>query len=269
MRVINNHVEIVTGNIPILLTCPHGGRIIPDKVPIRMKPGSIGGEDYNTALLLDKIIEYCALQDFYPFAVKSHISRTYCDLNRSPEEAYESPSMQSHYEAYHHAIETSIKQMVDCHSEIEPVLFDIHGQNWLVSMIIRGTADGVTCEKLIERYGEAILTGEESIFGELFSRGYEVDPFVGVGLESYPKEMSGFNAGFTSWRYSGKDHQKITMIEPFEEWISCIQIETGSTFREVGFIDQFARDFAASLVAFYSSLMQKTKTKRLQRDSNP
>lgn len=54
------------------------------------------------------------------------------------------------------------------------LLIDLHGQSEMPDHILRGTKNSLTMANLISEYGEEVLTGELSLFGQIAKRGYKV-----------------------------------------------------------------------------------------------
>jgi N-formylglutamate amidohydrolase len=226
------------GNLPILLTAPHGGQ---GAVPgVQGRSRGTTARDAGTLELAEavakRILEALGSR---PYVVAAKFSRKYIDANRSEAEAFEAPEARPFYWAYHHRIGDSVSEIGEKFPE-GGLLLDIHGQAEDPRMIHRGTRNGSTVENLIRRYGQAAVTGEDSILGYLQSKGYRVFPSsrqVGV-----PSEDKRFFGGYTVFTYGSNRPQGI----------DAIQVEIGKDIRA----DRaFADDLAKGIVVFYRAYL--------------
>ncbi|MEM1070555.1 MAG: hypothetical protein AAGI63_16755, partial [Planctomycetota bacterium] len=101
-------VTVQAGDIPIILSAPHGGRLAIPKVDKRLGVGVRSFRtvmDTRTDLLTQKIADEIEKETGKrPFLVIAQFHRRYVDANRKPERAFESPNAKPVYEAYHQAI---------------------------------------------------------------------------------------------------------------------------------------------------------------------
>jgi hypothetical protein len=157
-----NNISKNPDMLPIILTCPHDGDFIPAGVPEREDPGcnerfNLIGDAHTTKLtneIADNIYGLCKKHVYIEIGI---IKRNRCDLNRSPECAYE--KLPAHlklpaqlcYHRYHSSILTKIKEIQhqNYHNHKLGMLIDIHG--FLSSKkhsadIIIGTENGETLE---------------------------------------------------------------------------------------------------------------------------
>ena len=89
-----NNISEDSDMLPVILTCPHDGDFIPADVPEREDPGcselfSLKGDLHTTELtndIADNIYRLCKKHVYIEIGI---IKRNRCDLNRSPECAYE------------------------------------------------------------------------------------------------------------------------------------------------------------------------------------
>eukprot|EP01059_Diplonema_ambulator_P002374 TRINITY_DN1202_c0_g1_i1.p1 TRINITY_DN1202_c0_g1~~TRINITY_DN1202_c0_g1_i1.p1 ORF type:complete len:273 (+),score=65.29 TRINITY_DN1202_c0_g1_i1:40-858(+) len=227
------YVESSKGMVPIILTAPHGGYLGFHDVPCRQRelPSTCVLPDTMTAELLDDIVMFLKANNVSVYMVKGLIHRKYCDLNRPPDEAYEGPEMEAYYRDYHTTIEGYIDEIAAVHGRV-PLLLDVHGQGYMLLCVIRGTLDGATCARHLDIHGDDFLTGKQSLFGCLDAREIDVDPPVGHPLTAYPLELTVFNGGYTTQRYSGVGYTDVVLSKPYTHQISCIQLETGAFQRK-------------------------------------
>ena len=224
-------VFVRAGDIPIVLSAPHGGRrAIPD-VPERKADGEkqfVTTRDDNTAELTMKLADELERSlHGKPFVVVAHFERKYLDVNRPAADAYEVDAAKLVYEQYHAALRQSCRTI----RERWPhgLLLDIHGQATEPDKIIRGTANGDTVRLLIERHSRAAVIGPRSLFGALQEAGIPVLP----KLETDDREVK-FNGG----------HIVRTYGRHREGGLDAIQLELGTDFRKKAKLDETARNLS-------------------------
>src|SRR5699024_3733333 len=84
----NGWIEARAGNVPIVISAPHGGTIEPEDVPDRSCEGVTTVRDMNTTeLAFEMQQELMAGHDMQPFVIAAHIHRKKIDLNRDIEES--------------------------------------------------------------------------------------------------------------------------------------------------------------------------------------
>jgi len=215
-------VVVQRGELPIILSAPHGGQEpVPGAEPrngegLERKPsGFVTARDTGTEELAHEVADAVALRlGKRPYCVISRAHRKYLDPNRAPAAAYECEAAQAVYDAYHAAIEDACR---DVRARFRAgLLLDLHGQGSAKDTVFRGTKNGATVAALRQRFGEAAHTGEASLWGQLKRRGWTVhpDPFDG-------REQPGFTGGYIVQRY-GKQA---------DFGIDAVQLEFGASYR--------------------------------------
>ena len=167
-------VDTIHGDVPILITAPHGG--MDKNNSIREVCDPLGGgarcnpdwQTYNIAKVLRD--ELHGLLGVRPYSVLAKFHRGYIDGNRKPEkDAYNSDDecAKDTYDAYHSTIEEYISEINERWPE--GILLDIHGQSKKdqKSTVHRGTNNLVHVSGLIQKHGIESITGPNSIFGYL------------------------------------------------------------------------------------------------------
>ena len=225
-------VLVQKGSLPIILTAPHGGREaipgieprnIEDKAHIeasRKWGGVHATSDPNTDILAQGIAaEIKKLTGKEPYLVVAKFLRKYVDANRPPQLGLDSPKARPYYDYYHQ----SIRRFVDEIRNTYPagLLIEVHGQIKDPDVVMRGTINGRTVERLLRRAGVEAVTGHDGIFGQLEARGFKVFPGNDVPLEGR-SEDGGFNGGYTVFTYGSHN---LTGID-------AIQMEFGSKYRQ-------------------------------------
>jgi N-formylglutamate amidohydrolase len=208
------------GNIPIILSAPHGGRTaIPDVEP--RKNG--GATDFNTvrdentaelATLIASAIE--KRLHGKPYLVIAQFERRFVDVNRTEEMGVESEKARPYYRAYHRILKDDCNEVAGKWKH--GLLLDIHGQAKHPNSLVRGTNNGQTVESLVKRFGPQALNGPRSIFGSFEAMGNSIVP----ASQSNDAEDKRFIGGYTVRTYGSHQGGKI----------DAIQLEFGSEFRE-------------------------------------
>lgn len=83
---VSEVVHTQVGNIPVILTSPHGGKLPLGNVQVRTSPGCCIIKDSNTNMIVEKVNHYLHSHhhNMKPYIVKGLASRKFCDLNRAP-----------------------------------------------------------------------------------------------------------------------------------------------------------------------------------------
>jgi N-formylglutamate amidohydrolase len=227
------------GNIPILLTAPHGGELSVPFLKIRTRGKTVG--DARTLQLTQAIAAAMANKTgLRPYVVGLRCKRKYVDANRPTNEAYEDERAQPIYDAYHRQILEYIKEIKEKFPHNNPLLIDIHGQAFKKNTIFRGTRNKQTVKKLLHRCGENALSGQKSIIKSLESYGYTVFPSSALKRKA---EASAYWGGFTISNYGS--HKR--------NGIDAIQLEFGSDFRQSNVINTVARTVAQAIIDFHKT----------------
>lgn len=223
------------GNLPILLTVPHGGlRPVPD-VPQRTRGvQSTDGYTIELAQAVAKHLE--ASLGARPYLVAARFTRKHIDANRAPAEAYESPHAKATYDSYHGEIKRFIGEIKTKYPQ-GALLLDIHGQSDDVAVLHRGTQNGATVAALLRKHGPDALTGPKSIFGIVQSKGYKV--FPPNGPIGFPREDRRFSGGYTVQQYGSS--------------IDAIQLEPGRDLRRD---PRFAAALGEAVASFHRAYLQ-------------
>jgi N-formylglutamate amidohydrolase len=244
------------GELPILLTAPHGGRraipgIAPrdiarerDSVGARKWGGVIGGGgDPNTDLLAERIAARIeALTGKAPYVVVAKFQRKYVDANRPPELAFDRPQARPYYEQYHRFV----RRYVDEIRRDYPagLLIDVHGQARMRDAVMRGTRNGWSVDRLLRRAGEDAITGRLGLFGQLEANGFKVFPGNDVPPRGH-SEDAGFNGGYTVSIYGSEK----------PNGIDAVQLEFGTDYRRTSVLDRTANAAAKAIVTFYETYL--------------
>jgi N-formylglutamate amidohydrolase len=230
-------LTLSTGNLPLVLVAPHGGREAIPGIGIRQGngvPQFKTGRDHNTAELAAAIaVKLGEMSGAKPFLVIARFDRKYIDANRPSAGAYEALEAQPYYAAFHSAVDQACKQIRKLWGR--GLLLDIHGQATEANVIFRGTRHGKSVADLVQRFGQQALTGPRSILGQLAQRGYEIRPDPSIN-----DRESRYSGGHTAQTYGS---HRATGID-------AIQLEFGIRLRARDTVDRTAADVAAAIRVF-------------------
>jgi N-formylglutamate amidohydrolase len=238
--VTNLFIHAQSGDLPILITAPHGGWLAIPGVPKRVGPEGerksgkfVTAQDSRTFELATSVAK--RLEDITgkkPYLVASKAHRQYMDPNRPEKEAVEHPKAAAVHGAFH----GQVREFVDELRKKFPhgaLLLDIHGQSAFPDTLIRGTQNGTTVMRMIEQQGVAALTGEASILGFMAAKGVKVEP--PNTPPGKPPEPGGYNGGWIVRSYGSHT----------TNGVDAIQLEFGSALRS----DVKRREEVADLLA--------------------
>ncbi len=232
------------GDLPILLTAPHGGTNALKDVLTRTN-GTLLRDDgtYELALLVNEELTKLT-KGKKPYVVAAQFHRKFLDVNRPATNAFESVPAKPYYETYHNQVSNYVAEIRQRFGS-EGLMIDLHGQARDAASIFRGTGNGVTVLRLIQKQGEPAFTGTNSLLGQLATKGYHVIPNNTPPGE--PPEDRSYNGGFTVRTYgSHKD-----------DGIDALQIELGYKLRRVD-RQKFAQDLAQAIFTFQEKYLKPT-----------
>lgn len=244
-------VTVQKGTLPIIVSSPHGGRKKVPEVPERMGIGIANFAtvvDANTSELTEKFAADLGKHlDGKVWMVIARFERKYLDVNRSPEQSYESEKAKPYYDAYHGPLEAACKSVKEKFGR--GLLLDIHGQGEFPGAICRGTQNGKTVTLLTERFGAEALTGRKSFLWQLEQGGYKIRPSCLADAKT--KEDAHFNGGYTVTHY-GSDAGY---------GIDAVQLEFGNYLRERDKAKYLttAADLADAVAIFHDAYLKDAK----------
>jgi N-formylglutamate amidohydrolase len=251
-RALADLVLVQQGSMPVILTAPHGGRAaIPTAEPRRAQDGTPGpwggvhtGADVSTDILaLGIAAELRKLTGQDPYLVVAKFARKYIDANRPPEFGLEDRRARPYYDYYHR----SIRRFVDEVRAGYPggLLIDVHGQGKDPDVIMRGTLNGRTVQRLMQRGGVDAVTGPRGVFGQLEANGFKVFPRNEVPPRG-TSEDAGYKGGYTVFTYGSHNR----------DGIDAVQMEFGNRYRQKAFLDTSAQNAARAIAVFYGAYLR-------------
>lgn len=243
-QVATNLVHHHPGELPVLITAPHGGTNIIPTVLTRTN-GTILRDDgtYELALLVSEELTKLT-KGKKPYLVAAQFHRKYLDVNRPATNAFESPGAKPYYDTYHQQTSNYVAEIRKRFGG-EGLMIDLHGQARDAASIFRGTGNGVTVLRLIQKQGEPAFTGTNSILGQLAQMGYNVIP--NNTPPGKPPEDRSYNGGFTVRTYGS--HKA--------DGIDALQLELGSQLRRTN-RQKFAKDLAQAIFTFQEKYLKQT-----------
>jgi N-formylglutamate amidohydrolase len=252
-RALADLVLVQQGSMPVILTAPHGGRAaIPIVEPRRAQDGTPGpwggvrtGADVNTDILASGIAaELRKLTGQDPYLVMAKFARKYIDANRPPEVGLEDPRARPYYDYY----QRSIRRFVDEVRAKYPagLLLDVHSQSKDPDVIMRGTLNGRTVQRLMQRSGVDAVTGPRGVFGQLEANGFKVFPRNDVPPRG-TSEDAGYQGGYIVFTYGSHNR----------DGIDAVQMEFGSRYCQKAVLDTSAQNAARAIAVFYDAYLRR------------
>ena len=236
-----NFVRIVHGNLPIILTCPHGGEASPGIIPhlALLTPKCCkhkNSQDRHTSIVTRGIAEHIFAQTGrLPYVVEALFHRKFIDANRKRICSLTDPRGIRFYNQYHSSIATFIETIQQKYDG-KGFLFDIHGSslNFMSNYIYLGTKNG---ETLLPYFDRSEIYAKNGLVRSLEEspRHYTVIP-----NNEFDRELCKVNGGYTVEKYSNR--------------INCIQIELESMIRDIPQKREFLiQDLSNAIVRFVSN----------------
>ncbi|WP_159023351.1 hypothetical protein [Formosa sp. L2A11] len=218
-------LEATEGNMPLVISVPHGGLISPAEIPDRTC--GTREKDDNTNLLAYQISEAFEKQGKKPFLIVSQIARAKIDLNRDMDEATcENAMMNSTWYQYHKYIEAAISKAVAQYGYA--LYIDLHGQSHPVkrlelgytlrksdletnSMSTTAIETKSSLQNLLNMTDNQtlkdLLIGENALGTFFASNGYPAVPSL---QDPFPKsDEAYFTGGYNTRRYTSLDYPKV------------------------------------------------------------
>lgn len=215
-------VLATSGDIPVIISIPHGGL---KELPCPVRKCGVKCNDGRTRTVGLTIQQTMEERGAKPYLVCLECRRLWVDANRGTKDCFKNPDETSviydhEYGEQVHALYHGKMEEYICEVKKKfghpPLILDVHGnsEKKLWGYMTRGTTSGLAVGRLIDAYGEEVVTGPRSIFGEMTKQGYPQHPEEGL-------EETAFNGGYITRRYS-----KAFGTHSFQVEISMIFRET-------------------------------------------
>lgn len=230
------------GNLPIILTAPHGGTN--SLLNVAERKDGIKGGDIKTFELTELINNHIKFKlGKKPYIVAAKFARKYIDANRKEEKAYDQNDntiVKKLYRDYHQQIRDIVNEINKKYPK-KGLLLDIHGQKRDTDAIYIGTLHGKTVTNLINCYGKG-KKGINSFFEYFTKHGYKIFPLQIGDDESKLHFMSGFTVNtYGSNNING---------------IDAVQLEIGRDLRSPEKLKKTAKDIADAIIFFYEKYLK-------------
>lgn len=231
----NNYIEYIAGNMPLILSAPHGGYLEPADIPDRDCTGCAYVRDANTQELTRETANAVyALTGCYPHVVINRLHRKKLDANRDLPEAADGDTTagRAWYE-FHTFMDSARAQVLGARGR--GLYIDLHGHGheiqrlelgYLLSQselqvtdsqintsfyVAQSSIENLVGNNLGALEHADLLRGENSMGQLLADRGYpavpsQLDPFPDSG-EPY------FNGGYNTNRYGSANGGTIDGIQ--------------------------------------------------------
>ena len=230
-----NYIEYYAGNLPIILSAPHGGQLTPDEISDRTYGTFV--TDLNTYELSKTIMDSMIVRfGGYPHVILCKLKRTKLDANRdSIEAAQENKYALRAWQEYHHYIEVAKKKITN--DQGSGLFLDIHGhginpdgfydlRTWLGYLISSEELDqsnGALNTNLYQSKSSIsawvdsssysfieVLRGKVSFGSILDSLGYKSLPSIN---DLSPDGMRYFSGGYNTARHGSRSGGVISSIQ--------------------------------------------------------
>lgn len=229
------YVEYLPGNLPVVISVPHGGYLQPQTLPRRECSGCVYNRDLYTQELARSIIDdFFRTTGCYPHVIINLLHRNRFDANRSITTAADgNPTVEEAYHNYHAYIDLAKARIEEDYGR--GLFLDLHGHGHAVQRVelgyrlsrtqLRLTDDQLNDQGLLEESsiralaGEnlqalshaALLRGEQSLGTMLENRGF---PSVPSRQDPYPQSGEDyFSGGYNTGRHSSENGGRIDGIQ--------------------------------------------------------
>ena len=126
-KMIDAYTEVQYGNMPLVISVPHGGTTGPATIPDRTCPNITTATDINTIEMLNAIDSVCyADYQLKPYYVFTNLKRIKIDQNREIAEATcSNPALAVYWSNYHLSLDTCINMIAAKYPQC--LFIDLHG----------------------------------------------------------------------------------------------------------------------------------------------
>lgn len=160
----NNYVEYRAGNLPIIISAPHGGDMTPAAIPDRTCPNAVTVNDGNTQALCRQIDTAIQMRfGCYPHIVINRLARRKLDANRDlPEAACDNPLAEQAWFDYHEFIDSAKTAVTATYGR--GIFIDLHGHAHTIQRLELGyLLSGAELRKPDDSLNLPVYVAESSI----------------------------------------------------------------------------------------------------------
>jgi hypothetical protein len=234
----NNYIEYIAGDLPIIISAPHGGTLRPKEIPDRTW-GMDGGIDTNSQEYTRELARYLYLSTgHYPHVIINHLHRSKLDANRDIKEGAQGSwaAEQAWYE-FHRFIDASKASVrtrwgkglyLDLHTNGHPEKWlelgyslsatDLSRSNQsLNSSTYKNQSSVRNLAYTTGAYFPELIRGWTSLGGHMQRQGYKTVPSPG-----YPSPGRGgyFPGGYNTFRHGSLTGGSIDGVQVEAHWAS-------------------------------------------------
>lgn len=237
-------VEVTEGELPIVISAPHGGTLAILGAAER-KDRSLPQFATVTDTRTDDLARAAAreiesLLGKKPWVVIAKFSRKYADVNRPEKYGAECDAAREQYKIYHNSVRQAVNAVRAKFGK--GILVDIHGQGVDKEAVFRGTQN----LKTVAGSSDDRLCGEKSFLGVLEKSGVRIIPDA---RHARDKEHPKFNGGYTVQTY-GLGH---------EDGIFAVQLEFGGNYRSEKMIPDTAKKLVAAMKSHVDAFLNSNQ----------
>ena len=252
----NDYVEYIAGNLPIIISAPHGGNLKPTSIPDRNCNNCVYVKDSYTQELIREIQDAIHREtSCYPHIIINRLHRIKFDANRDIEDAADNNvTVENAWYAFHEFIDTAKNQVLQKFTK--GLYIDLHGHGHDIQRIELGYllsksklqlsneilneetyVQESSIQKLINNNVNTfthseLLRGEKSLGTLLSEKNYPAVPSSNI---AFPEDNEAYFRG----GYNTRRHSKDDAIS-----LDGIQIECN---RDIRFDEAARKQFADSL----------------------
>lgn len=232
-RGARDYVEFTAGDLPLIVSAPHGGTLEPASIPNRSVTGAVTVRDTNTDLLAEQIAETFATRTSgLPHTVIVRLRRTKLDANREIVEAAEgNAEAERAWREYHGFIEAAREHVIADHGR--GFYIDLHGHGHAIQRLefgyllsaedLRSSDAELNSTGFIMRSSIRTLAGSDGASHAALLRGddapgtlFEANGFPSVPSAAQPYPNPGeayFTGGYNTRRHSSREGGPIDGVQ--------------------------------------------------------
>ncbi len=164
----DSYVEYLQGDLPLIISVPHGGYMKPDDIPERVGRFAKNQDIYTIEIAYRMIRKIHELSGKYPYVVINHLHRTRLDANRNIEEAANgNKKAEKVWYEYHNRIKSIREEIINEYGK--GLFIDLHGHRHKIERIELGYALSGEELRLDEDLLNSGLAGEFSSIKNLLA----------------------------------------------------------------------------------------------------
>ena len=214
----NPFVKVQYGNMPLVITVPHGGLISPDSIPDRSCPNITTAVDIYT-LEMAAAIDSIAKADYgvQPYFITTSLKRIKIDQNRSIDEATcSNPAKADYWYSFHNYTDSCIKKILAKYPSCLYVDLHAHGHTiqrlelgYLISASQLNVPSSINSNSTSFKYlftanptltMQQILTGPNAFGSLMAQQGYPSVPSNAMVAPAIGDQY--FDGGYNTARYT-------------------------------------------------------------------